>query len=122
MTYKYQFMSSPFVWMLSIATVISVIIVIIVAIRLLLKKKSNELSEQIATITPYRDIQESREKELKQSNKSIFIDIETDLKNSFNGHVISSSEEEQFTKYYAEFFQEVISLQKSLCWYQGYLG
>ena len=114
MTYKYQFMSSPFVWMLSIATVIGVIIVIIVAIRLLLKKKCNELSEQIATITPYRDIQESREKELKQSNKSIFIDIETDLKNSFNGHVISSSEEEQFTKYYAEFFHEVISLQKSL--------
>lgn len=104
-------MSSLFVWMLSIATVIGVIIV---AIRLLLKKKSNELSEQIATITPYKDIQESREKELRQSNESFFIDIETDLRNSFNGHIISSSEEEQFTKYYAEFFHEVISLQKSL--------
>lgn len=111
MTYNYQFMSSLFVWMLSIATVIGVIIV---AIRLLLKKKSNELSEQIATITPYKDIQESREKELRQSNESFFIDIETDLRNSFNGHIISSSEEEQFTKYYAEFFHEVISLQKSL--------
>ena len=111
MTYNYQFMSSLFVWMLSIATVIGVIIV---AIRLLLKKRSNELSEQIATITPYKDIQESREKELRQSNESFFIDIETDLRNSFNGHIISSSEEEQFTKYYAEFFHEVISLQKSL--------
>ena len=74
-------MSSLFVWILNIATVICVIIVVI---RLLLKKKSKELSEQIANITPYRDIQESKEKELKQSNKSIFIDIETDLKNSFN--------------------------------------
>ena len=111
MTYNYQLMSSLFVWMLSIATVIGVVIV---AIRLFLKKKSNELSERIATITPYSDIQESREKELRQSNKSFFIDIETDLRNSFNGHIISYSEEEQFTKYYTEFFHEVNSLLKSL--------
>ena len=111
MTYNYQLMSSLFVWMLSIATVIGVVIV---AIRLFLKKKSNELSERIATITPYSDIQESREKELRQSNKSFFIDIETDLRNSFNGHIISYSEEEQFTKYYTEFFHEVNSLLKNL--------
>lgn len=104
-------MPSFLVLVLSIATIIGAVIV---AIRLLLKKKSNELSERIATITPYRDIQEHREKELSQSNKSFFIDIETDLRNSFNGYIISSSEEEQFTKYYAEFFHEVISLQKSL--------
>ena len=97
--------------MLSIATVIGVVIV---AIRLFLKKKSNELSERIATITPYSDIQKSREKELSQSNKSFFIDIETDLRNSFSGHIISSSEEEQFTKYYTGFFHEVNSLLKSL--------
>ena len=63
-------MPSFLVLVLSIATVIGVVIV---AIRLLLKKKSNELSERIATITPYRNIQESREKELSQSNKSFFI-------------------------------------------------
>ena len=112
MTSNYQLMSSLFIWMLSIATVIGV--VVIVAIRLFLKKKSKELSERIATITPYKDIQESREKELKQSNKNLFIDIETDLRNSFNGHIISSSEEEHFTKYYTEFFHEVNSLLKSL--------
>ena len=111
MIYNYQLMLSLFVWLLSIATVIGVVIV---AIRLLLKKKSNELSERIATITPYKDRQESREKELKQSNKSFFIDVETDLRNSFNGHIISSSEEEQFTKYYTEFFHGVNSLLKSL--------
>lgn len=104
-------MPSFLVLVLSIATIISAVVV---AIRLLLKKKSNELSERIATITPYRDIQEHREKELRQSNKSFFIDIETDLRNSFNGHIISSSEEEHFTKYYAEFFHEVNSLLKSL--------
>ena len=104
-------MPSFLVLVLSIATIIGAVIV---AIRLLLKKKSNELSERIATITPYMDIQEHREKELSQSNKSFFIDIETDLRNSFNGRIISSSEEEQFTKYYTGFFHEVNSLLKSL--------
>ncbi len=94
--------------------IIAISLVVIVTVRVRLKNKSKELSKRIATITSYKDIQESREKELKQSNKSFFIDIETDLKNSFNGHIISSSEEEQFTKYYAKFFHEVISLQKSL--------
>lgn len=104
-------MQSFLVLVLSIATVIGVVIV---AIRLLLRKKSKELSKRIATITSYRDIQECREKELRQSNESFFIDIETDLRNSFNGHIISYSEEEQFTKYYTEFFHEVNSLLKSL--------
>ena len=94
--------------------IIAISLVVIVLVRIRLKNKSKELSERIVTITSYRDIQEHREKELSQSNKSFFIDIETDLRNSFNGHIISSSEEEQFTKYYAEFFHEVISLQKSL--------
>ena len=94
--------------------IIAILLVVIVVVRIRLKNKSKELSKRIATITPYRDVQESREKELRQSNESFFIDIETDLRNSFNGHIISSSEEEQFTKYYAEFFHEAISLQKSL--------
>ena len=94
--------------------IIAILLVVIVVVRIRLKNKSKELSKRIATIIPYRDVQESREKELRQSNESFFIDIETDLRNSFNGHIISSSEEEQITKYYAEFFHEAISLQKSL--------
>lgn len=94
--------------------IIAISLVVIVVVRIRLKNKSKELSKRIATTTPYRDVQESREKELRQSNDNLFIDIEADLRNSFNGHIIFSSEEEQFTKYYAEFFHEVISLQKSL--------
>ena len=97
-----------------IVCIIAISLVVIVMVRIRLKNKSKKLSERIATITPYKNIQESREKELKQSNESFFIDIETDLRNSFNGHIISSSEEEQFTKYYIEFFHEVNSLLKSL--------
>lgn len=94
--------------------IIAISLVVIVLVRIRLKNKSKELSERIVTITSYRDIQEHREKELSQSNKSFFIDIETDLRNSFNGRIISSSEEEQFTKYYTGFFHEVNSLLKSL--------
>ncbi len=94
--------------------IIAISLVVIVIVRIHLKNKSKELSERIATITPYRNIQESREKELKQSNKSFFIDIETDLRNSFDQHIISSSEEEQFTKYYTGFFHEINSLLKNL--------
>ena len=63
-------------------------IIVIVSVRISLKNKSKVLSRRIATITPYKDIQESREKGLKQSNKSFFIDIETDLRNCFNKHII----------------------------------
>lgn len=104
-------MPPMFVWILSIAIVIGVVIV---AIRLFLKKKSNELTKQITAITPFKEIQENKEKKLKQSNESFFLDIETDLRNSFNKHIVSSSEEEQFTKYHKGFFCKVNSLQKSL--------
>lgn len=104
-------MQSLFIWAICI---IAISLVVIVTARVRLKNKSKELSERIATITPYSGILEHREKELRQNNKSFFIDIETDLRNSFNGHIISSSEEEQFTKYYTGFFHEVNSLLKSL--------
>ena len=97
-----------------IICIIAISVVVMALVRIRLKNKSKELSERFAAITPYKEIQENREKELSQSNKSFFIDIETDLRNSFNGHIISSSEEEQFTKYYTGFFHEVNSLLKSL--------
>lgn len=103
-------MSSFLVLELSIVTMVG----IIVTIWLLLKRKSNKLSKRIEAITPFEEIQGCREKKLKQSNDNFFIDIETDLRNSFSGRIISSLEEEQFTKYYTAFFHEVNSLQKSL--------
>ena len=50
--------------------IIAISLVVIVIARIRLKNKSKELSERIATITSYRDIQEHREKELSQSNKN----------------------------------------------------
>lgn len=50
-------MLSSFVLGLSIATIIGIVIV---TIRLLLKKRLNELSERITTITPYKDTKKQR--------------------------------------------------------------
>lgn len=95
--------------------IIAISIIVIALVRIHLKNKSKEFSKRISTITPYsKNVKESREKELKQSNESFLFDIETDLRNSFNGNIISSSDEEQFTKHYTKLFNEVNSLQKSL--------
>lgn len=97
------------------AIVAAVVVIAIVATRFLsLKRKSKKLSEQIANITPYSGINKRRKNELQQSNGSFFIDIETDLSNSFDGSVISSHEEQQFINHYVEFFQEADSLLRSL--------
>ena len=94
--------------------VATVVVIAIVATRFLsLKRKSKELSEQIANITPYSSINERRKNELQQSNDSFFIDIETDLSNSFDGHIISTSNGQQFINHYVELFQEVDSLLRS---------
>ena len=97
---------------LSIATVIGLII--IVAIRSLLKKESNELTERIITITPYESIHESKEKKLRNIHKIFFIDIRTDLRNSFNEQIISSLEEKRFTNHYVKVFHEIQFLLKKL--------
>ena len=111
MTYNYQLMSSLFIWMLSIATVIGVVIV---AIRLFLKSKAKDLTERIAAIIPYQDIKGSEEKELRQSDANAFIDIETDLNRCFDERIISSTDKNRFTGYYDDFFQEAHSLQEKL--------
>lgn len=56
--------------------IIAISLVVIVMVRMRLKNKSKKLSERIATIIPYKEIHGNREKELKQSDESFFIDIE----------------------------------------------
>lgn len=92
------------------------IIVIIVAIRLSIKRKSQKLSERIVAVAPYKNKQRNNEIEhlLKQSNDSFHIDIKADLNNSFKNHIISYSEEKDFSNYYSEIFHESYSLFKKL--------
>lgn len=100
-----------FIWGLSIATVT---IIAIVAIRLLLKRKSKELSLQIDSIKPYQAIQKYREETSGQNNECFFINIENDLEHSFSGQFITFREEKQFTDYYKVVLPKVDNFLKRL--------
>lgn len=63
--------------------VAAIAIVAIVAIRLLLKKKSNELSLRVVGIIPFQSAHESNEETLRQENECFFKDIESDLEQTF---------------------------------------
>lgn len=88
--------------------------VAIIAIRLLLKKKSKELTLRIKSITPFQANQESSERTLRRENDSFFQDIESDLEQAFNGRYITFREGKQFMEYYIESFNEVNDFLKRI--------
>lgn len=92
----------------------AIAIVAIIAIRLLLKKKSKELTLRIESITPFQAIHESTEGTLRRENESFFQDIESDLEQAFNGRYITFREGKQFMEYYMESFNEVNDFLKRL--------
>ena len=92
----------------------AIAIVAIIAIRLLLKKKSKELTLRIESITPFQTIHESTEGTLRRENESLFQDIESDLEQAFNGRYISFREGKQFMEYYNESFNEVNDFLKRI--------
>ena len=94
--------------------IVAIICFAIILMRLWLCKKSKELSERISRIISYGDYQDNQIRELTQSNESFFVDIPTDLENSFNGHIISFSEVKRFINYYEDTFYEAKYLQKRL--------
>lgn len=104
-------MHIQFVWgLLGIA---AMVIVIIVVLRLLLKRKSKDLSEHLKTIVPYKDAQCQKDS-LKQISDHFPIDIKTDIDSSFDGKFISSSDEIRFTEHYKEIYLEVHRFIKTL--------
>lgn len=89
-------------------------IVAIIAIRLLLKKKSTELTLQVESIAPFKATHESREETLSKENECFFKDIKSDLEQTFNGQYITFREEKQFTEYYTALFHEINDFLKRL--------
>ena len=47
-------------------------------------------------------------------NDAVFVDIQTDLNNSFNGKIVSATEEDDFINHYVSHFKEAYSLAKTL--------
>ena len=96
------------------ACIAAIAVVAIIAIRLLLKKKSKELTLRIKSITPFQANQESSERTLRRENDSFFQDIESDLEQAFNGRYITFRDGKQFMEYYIESFNEVNDFLKRI--------
>lgn len=86
------------------AVIVVVAVIAITVARVVFRKKSDEIDEKIANITPYntKDVISEREESIRNDNNSFFVDIETDLERSFANHIVSASEEQAFTAHYAD--------------------
>ena len=99
-----------------IICIIAISIVIIVIVQICLKNKSRELSDKLSHISSYSEksnYEQARER-LSALNNGVFIDIPTDLNNSFHGKIISATQENDFINHYKPHFQEAYSLLKKL--------
>lgn len=99
-----------------IVCIIAISIGALAVVRTRLKNKSKELAEKLSHISSYREktsYKQARER-LSVLNEGAFIDISTDLNNGFDGKIISTTQEKNFTNYYVSYFQEAHSLVRKL--------
>ena len=101
---------------LFIALICLVAIIVIVTRRIHLKKKSKELSEKLNSISVYSDMycHEQAQNKSPKFKDAVFIDIPTDLYNTFYGEIISAIQEKNYTNHYRLYFEEAYSLVKKL--------
>ena len=99
-----------------IVCVIAISVIVIAMVRTRLKSKSKELAEKLNQISSYSEksnYEQAREG-LSALNEGVFIDLPSDLNNSFYGKVISATQEQDFINHYKAHFQEAYSLLKKL--------
>ena len=99
-----------------IVCVIAISVIVIAMVRTRLKSKSKELAEKLNQISSYSEksnYKQAREG-LSALNEGVFIDLPSDLNNSFYGKVISATQEQDFINHYKAHFQEAYSLLKKL--------
>ena len=99
-----------------IVCVIAISVIVIAMVRTRLKSKSKELAEKLNQISSYSEksnYKQAREG-LSALNDGVFIDLPSDLNNSFYGKVISATQEQDFINHYKAHFQEAYSLLKKL--------
>ncbi len=88
-------------------SVATIAVIAIVAIRLLLKKRVENLSFRLDNFTPYKVSKEYGKDTQTIDEKCTFSGIETDMECNYFGQFITHTQEKQFTDYYAELFHEM---------------
>ena len=102
-------------WAVGLSAV-TVLVITMVTIRLSLKRRSRRFCERISAMPSYavRRGNPAQSSSPGADREQVFIGITSDLKSSFEQHIVGSWEEETFTSHYAEVFQEACALSKKL--------
>lgn len=74
--------------------------------RVRLIKQSERLSEKISCISSYITDKDDKKEGVSVLNEEFSYDVATDLETSFENHYITFRQEKEFTRYYADYYNE----------------
>ena len=89
-------------------------LIIIIAKRARLKKQSERLSEKVSCISSYITDKDDKKEGVSVLNEKFSYDVATDLETSFENHYITFRQEKEFTRYYADYYNEAKQLVPQL--------
>lgn len=103
------------IFIFSLISVIA-IIVFVMAMRNIYEKQSENLNSEIANMQPYHDMSsyDVSKQRLELERNRAFDDLEEILEHSFRDHIITGTEEENFTNHFRDIFNEAYSLRRKL--------
>lgn len=82
--------------------------------RVRLIKQSERLSEKVNCISSYITDKDDKKEEVSVLNEKFSYDVATDLETSFENHYITFRQEKEFTRYYADYYNEAKRLVPQL--------
>ena len=77
-----------------------------VTMRVRLIKQSERLSEKISCISSYITDKDDKKEGVSVLNEEFSYDVATDLETSFENHYITFRQKKEFTRYYADYYNE----------------
>ncbi len=86
--------------------IVAILLVIMVTMRVRLIKQSERLSEKVSCISSYINNKDDKKEGVSVLNEEFSYDVATDLETSFENHYITFRQEKEFTRYYADYYNE----------------
>ena len=86
--------------------IVAILLVIMVTMRVRLIKQSERLSEKVSCISSYITDKDDKKEGVSVLNEEFSYDVATDLETSFENHYITFRQEKEFTRYYADYYNE----------------
>lgn len=104
----------PFFIIVACVAVVSV--ALIIALRIHLKKQSEELSDRLDDLIAFHGMPDSGQEGdgMPDSHGTVFRGIQTDLDGAFHGKIITATQRADFTNHYKPYYEESHSLARRL--------